>query len=443
MRSWVIGNSPDCDVVVESQLASARHCQLTQTPQGFLLNDLGSTNGTYVNGVRMAGPIRLTTGDSITLGRTVPFPWPPELTTFVRIGRLADNEIVLDDPRVSGHHARLIAVAGFGTSIEDIGSSNGTFLNSAERRLTSPAPITETDTVYFGTLAVPAVQLLRAPRKPEATAPAQPRATPVTEPRPGPSPSLPRLALWERHRWLLAWLGQAPVFAVLILLIFGRQAGAASWESAGKAIAATTFALSLAAIWSGCSLAVAEVAAGPSPARNGKRLAILAALCAVACALLLAIVHWGSKLKGPSLAMWGVLVLTSLVGLFLGLAVSTLVRSWAATAAVLLIGFAAMIALGGWIFPLPKMSLPVQLAAGAMPSRWAFEGLLLLETAQHSAPVTEPETDPTPNQDLAEGFFPVGSERMGVTADAMALGSMLIGLAALTAFISGLSRPDP
>ena len=140
MRSWVIGSSPDCDVVVDSPLASARHCQLTQTPEGFLLNDLGSTNGTYVNGVRIAGPTRLTTGDSITLGRTVPFPWPPELTTSIRIGRLADNDIVLDDPRVSGHHARLIVVAGFQTLIEDIGSSNGTFLNSADRRSDKPDP---------------------------------------------------------------------------------------------------------------------------------------------------------------------------------------------------------------------------------------------------------------------------------------------------------------
>ena len=32
MRSWVIGSSADCDVVVDSPLASGRHCQLTQTP---------------------------------------------------------------------------------------------------------------------------------------------------------------------------------------------------------------------------------------------------------------------------------------------------------------------------------------------------------------------------------------------------------------------------
>ena len=102
-----------------------------------------------------------------------------------------------------------------------------------------------------------------------------------------------------------------------------------------------------------------------------------------------------------------------------------------------------MIAFGGWIWPLPKMSPPVQLVAEAMPSRWAFEGLILLETDQDQAPVNSKESDAGPNHDFAEEFFPADSERMGVRADAMALGSMLIGLAALAVFISGRSRPGP
>ena len=58
--------------------------------------------------------------------------------------------------------------------------------------------------------------------------------------------------------------------------------------------------------------------------------------------------------------MWGVLVLASLVGLFLGLAVSALVQNWAAAAAVLLPCFVVMIALGGWFWPLPRMNSPLQ-----------------------------------------------------------------------------------
>ena len=445
MRSWVIGNSPECDVVVDSPLASARHCQLTQTPEGYFLNDLGSTNGTYVNGVRIAVPIRLTLRDSITLGRTVPFPWPPELTTSIRIGRLADNDIVLDDARVSGHHARLIVVAGFQTFIEDSGSSNGTFLNSADRRVTTPTPVTELDSLYFGTLAVPAARLLAGLKEPATVAvrPPPPPA-PFQEQQRGPTSALVALAIWKENRWLLAWLAQVPVFAVLIVLILGRQVGAANWETVGHGIAATTFALALAAIWLGCSLAVTEIPAGGSPPiRNGKRLCGLATLCAVACAILLAGVYWGVGLTGPWPPMWGVLVMTSLVGFFLGLLVSNPVRNSAAATSVLLICFAAMTALSGWIWPLPKMSAPVQLVAEAMPSRWAFEGLFLLETDQHRAMAARAETDPTQNHDPVEDYFPADSEQMGVTADATALGSMLIGLAALALFISGPLRPGP
>jgi pSer/pThr/pTyr-binding forkhead associated (FHA) protein len=443
MRSWVIGNSPECDVVVDSPLASARHCQLTQTPEGYFLNDLGSTNGTYVNGVRIAVPIRLTLRDSITLGRTVPFPWPPELTTSIRIGRLADNDIVLDDARVSGHHARLIVVAGFQTFIEDSGSSNGTFLNSADRRVTTPTPVTELDTLYFGTLAVPAARLLAGLKEPATVAlgPPPPPA-PFKEQQRGPTSALAALAIWKENRWLLAWLAQVPVFAVLIVLILGRQTAAATWESVGHGIAATTFALALAALWLGCSLAVAAVAAPRSALPVGKRLAVLASLCPVTCALLLGVVYWGSGLKGPWLGMWGMLAMTSLVGFILGLAFSNPVRSRAAAASVLLICFVAMIALGGWIWPLPKMSAPVQLVAEAMPSRWAFEGLLLLETDQQPASVISEDPNPATDHDPANEFFPQ-SERMGPAADAIALMSMLIGLAALAAFLSGRSRIVP
>ena len=241
----------------------------------------------------------------------------------------------------------------------------------------------------------------------------------------------------------MTWLAQAPVFAVLIVLILGRQATAANWESAGRGIAATTFALALAAIWLGASLAIAAVAALRSALPVGNRLAILTSFCPLACAMLLAVVYWGNGLKGPWLAMWVVLAMTSLVGFFLGLAVANPIRDTVLATSVVLICFVAMIALGGWLRPLPEMIPPVQLVAEAMPSRWAFEGLLLLEATQHPAPVTAVEMDAGPSKDMVEKYFPAATERMGVAADALALGSMLIGLAALVTFISGFSRPHP
>ena len=77
-----------------------------------MLEDLGSTNGTFVDGQRITAATRITPTQEITIGQTVPMPWPSDLVKFVRIGRVPGNDIVLDDLRVSSRHARLMIVGG-------------------------------------------------------------------------------------------------------------------------------------------------------------------------------------------------------------------------------------------------------------------------------------------------------------------------------------------
>ena len=156
-------------------------------------------------------------------------------------------------------------------------------------------------------------------------------------------------------------------------------------------------------------------------------------LCVLQCAVLLTIVHWGRGLRGDWLAMYGMLVLGAGVGFSLGLVAFASSRSPVATAGVLLLSLWPMIALGGWIRPLPALGRTAWPAAEAMPSRWAFEGLLLLETDRRPPPE---EPDPIRDHDVREDVFPASSERMGVRADAMALGFMLFGLTAAAAFFS-------
>ncbi len=116
MRTWIIGSGADCDMVVAQPRVSGRHCRFTELADGYLVEDLGSSNGTYVNGERIAEATRVSAGDRITLGAIVPMPWPPASgvpgATVIRIGRAADNDIVLDDSRVSSHHARLHRLGG-------------------------------------------------------------------------------------------------------------------------------------------------------------------------------------------------------------------------------------------------------------------------------------------------------------------------------------------
>jgi FHA domain-containing protein len=67
----VIGRSRECDVRVDDGNVSRRHCEVAQEgPTAWTVADLGSTNGTEVNGERIAARQRLDDGDRITIGST-------------------------------------------------------------------------------------------------------------------------------------------------------------------------------------------------------------------------------------------------------------------------------------------------------------------------------------------------------------------------------------
>ena len=69
-KSVTLGRVSDCDVVLADPRASRRHAEIQPVGHGFVISDLGSMNGTVVNGT----PIRehpLSDGDEIRLGSTV------------------------------------------------------------------------------------------------------------------------------------------------------------------------------------------------------------------------------------------------------------------------------------------------------------------------------------------------------------------------------------
>ena len=67
----VMGRSEETDVVLDDPYASEFHLRLVAQENGMMLHDLGSTNGTYVNGRRVSAPTELKRGDTIQVGKTV------------------------------------------------------------------------------------------------------------------------------------------------------------------------------------------------------------------------------------------------------------------------------------------------------------------------------------------------------------------------------------
>ncbi|MCH0566613.1 FHA domain-containing protein [Streptomyces sp. MUM 2J] len=169
-RDYHVGRDPLSDIFLDDARVSWRHAVLRPEAGRWVLHDDHSTNGTYVDGHRVQDRY-VGSGSVIRFGNPAdgprvvlvsppePEPVPerpseismPALTgTFrqpttvrplparsVRIGRAADNDLVVDDLTVSRHHAELRFAPGTGYEIADVGSHNGTFLNG--RRVTSAA----------------------------------------------------------------------------------------------------------------------------------------------------------------------------------------------------------------------------------------------------------------------------------------------------------------
>jgi pSer/pThr/pTyr-binding forkhead associated (FHA) protein len=549
-KSWTIGSGPDCDLVVDLPKVSGRHCRLTRSEDGYTLEDLGSTNGTFVNGVRIDGSIPVTRRDTITLGLATPMPWPTESmlqgSKVLRIGREPDNDLVVDLPMVSGHHALVVWEPRTGLAvIEDLGSSNGTAVGTPDRKVTRSA-ISPVDTIYLGSHPLPAALLLaridsslvpslslqrdelvigRDPScgcvvnlptvssrharlkrsgdrisiedlassngtfvngeridgevdvrpgdliglggyamllavEPEATvaenvgppgeAGSSRRAPVGTDGQPGPRSTGPRRRFAEilfRSRSSLLLLLQAPVVAAGIVVVMRLSNRATTAPEGGSVVAATLFWLGLAAAWFGLSDAVLGNIVDAGRLRDGsieagvgplaRRLAALVALCAIQCAIAWWIVSAAAGLAGPGPSAVGLLVLAALVGSAAGLLIVALAPrpavAWALLGPVVLV----LWLFGGERQALPRMGPPARAVANVLPSRWAFEGLLLLEADARA------RREPTPADvpDLAEDYFPAETERTGPRGAAMALGFLLVGLAASVAFTARALRP--
>ena len=154
--SVTIGRSPECDMPIDDGQASRRHASVVRVSDGFEVSDLGSTNGTLLNGAQVKKR-RMVHGDVITIGGThITYDDPSatpaagadenacalvyakgpqkgqkiELTVQrTTIGRKESNTVALKDTVASSYHCEVVRDLN-GYTIRDLGSTNGTLVNN-------------------------------------------------------------------------------------------------------------------------------------------------------------------------------------------------------------------------------------------------------------------------------------------------------------------------
>jgi hypothetical protein len=67
-QTIVVGRESTCDVVVPDRQISRFHARLTPSAEGVMIEDLGSKNGTFHNGMQLTAPVVLQDGDQVAVG---------------------------------------------------------------------------------------------------------------------------------------------------------------------------------------------------------------------------------------------------------------------------------------------------------------------------------------------------------------------------------------
>ena len=70
-QEMTVGRAAGCQIVLDDTYVSQLHTRLFQRDGQLMVDDLGSTNGTYLNNRKVSGPMMMNRGDKLRIGKTV------------------------------------------------------------------------------------------------------------------------------------------------------------------------------------------------------------------------------------------------------------------------------------------------------------------------------------------------------------------------------------
>ena len=67
----LLGRNPECTLVLDDDFASGRHARIFRRDAGWFVEDLGSTNGTFLGSSKLTQPMPVEVGSTLRIGKTV------------------------------------------------------------------------------------------------------------------------------------------------------------------------------------------------------------------------------------------------------------------------------------------------------------------------------------------------------------------------------------